>query len=99
VGLIVLVDFGACGLGLVPLLNGGQMPTGRVLQLGVLVVAAALAGGWLYVRAARRSWRAGLLALPVIAVLGLLLLAASSLPMRQACRTYHTETVCPDWAR
>jgi len=99
VAAIVLVGFGRCALGVVPLLNRGAMPADRVVQVAVLAVAVALLSGWLYVRAARGSWRVGLFAWPAIAVVAAILLLVSALPMQRACQTYHTPTVCPSWAR
>jgi hypothetical protein len=99
VGAIVLLGFGRCALGLVPLTNRGSMPADRVVQVVVLSLVVAGLCGWFYMRSARKSWRVGVFAWPFIAIAAVVLLAVSALPMQRACQTYHTQTVCPAWAR
>jgi hypothetical protein len=99
VGLVVLIGFGSFALATVPLFSGGVMPPERILLAVLLAISVALLSAWLFGRLARRAWRISLVMLPLAIVIGFSLLLASSLPIRAACRTYHTTSVCPPWMR
>jgi hypothetical protein len=100
VGLAMLVGVGGFSFGLLPMINrGGVATAAQILTVSLLAVAAALVSGWLFGVVSERSWRLGAVILPLAIVVGLVLFLGSSVPMGQACRTYHTDTACPPGTR
>ncbi|HKF79105.1 MAG TPA: hypothetical protein VKF59_23380 [Candidatus Dormibacteraeota bacterium] len=99
VGVVVLIGFGSFALATVPLLSGGTIPPERILLATGLSLLVALASAWSFRRLIHRAWRLGLLAIPLVVLVGASLLLASTLPIRAACSAYHTDAVCPPWAR